>query len=372
MKPQTHQFAKSTALVLCAFGIIAPNTLAQQAPAKKPSTVLVQKTVVIESAVSKSYIGLVEAIDHVTVQPRVSGNIVATKFKEGQYVNKGDLLFEIEDTLYKAAEAEALAKKAEFEAKLLYAKNSFTRYNKLLTTNSVSKDTVENAKSTMHALEASTRSAQASLIVAQDNLKYTKITAPISGKTGRVTYSTGNYITPSAGSLVTITGTNEMYVKFPLSERDYLSLFGTEAKLKKDAIIELLLANGTNYEHRGQVVMLDNTIQTTTDTINVWAKFPNPENKLKHGGVVTVNLSKANVAKYPSANISAVMHDALTSYVYVVNAEGKVERRDVKLGNTVENQQCFKDGVKDGEIIIIDGMHKVKPGAKVTTVYTAK
>ena len=139
------------------------------APAK-PSTVLVQKASTIDSEVNKKYIGQVESIDRVTVQPRVSGNIVATRFREGNVVRQGDLLFEIEDTRYKAAVEEAEAKKAQLEAKLLYARNSFERYNKLLASKSVSMDTVENAKSTMHALEAEIQSADASIIVAKDDL----------------------------------------------------------------------------------------------------------------------------------------------------------------------------------------------------------
>lgn len=128
-------------------------------------------------------------------------------------------MFEIEDTRYRAAVEEAVAKKAQLEAKLLYAKNSFERYNRLLASKSVSMDTVENAKSTMHALEAEIQSANAAITVAKDDLNYTRLTAPITGRTGRVTFSTGNYITPTSGSLVTITGIDEVYVKFPISER---------------------------------------------------------------------------------------------------------------------------------------------------------
>ena len=220
MKKHTHQ--RKVPLRLLAgsgllFSLLVPG-YSQGAPggAAKPSTVLVEKATAIDSAVNKKYIGQVEAIDRVTVQPRVSGNIVATRFREGKVVKKGDLLFEIEDTRYKAAVEEAVAKKAQLEAKLLYAKNSFERYNRLLASKSVSMDTVENAKSTMHALEAEIQSADAAITVAKDDLNYTKLTAPITGRTGRVTFSTGNYITPTSGSLVTITGIDEVYVKLSL------------------------------------------------------------------------------------------------------------------------------------------------------------
>ena len=362
MKKHTHHRKAPLRLLAGSgllFSLFVPG-YSQGAPgraAAKPSTVLVQKA---------------EAIDRVAVQPRVSGNIVATRFQEGKVVKKGDLLFEIEDTRYRAAVEEAVAKKAQLEAKLLYAKNSFERYNRLLASKSVSMDTVENAKSTMHALEAEIQSANAAITVAKDNLNYTRLTAPITGRTGRVTFSTGNYITPTSGSLVTITGIDEVYVKFPISERDFLSLFGTQEQMKKYALVSVNLANGKAYDQPGRIFMTDNTVQTTTDTLNVWAKFPNPEDELTPGGVVTVNLSKKNVDRFPAANISSVMHDAYKSYVYIVNDQGVVERRDVTLGNTVNNEQCFSSGVKEGEVVIIDGMHKVRPGAKVNPVYSVQ
>ena len=377
MKKHTHHRKAPLRLLAGSgllFSLFVPG-YSQGAPgraAAKPSTVLVQKAAAIDSAVNKKYIGQVEAIDRVAVQPRVSGNIVATRFQEGKVVKKGDLLFEIEDTRYRAAVEEAVAKKAQLEAKLLYAKNSFERYNRLLASKSVSMDTVENAKSTMHALEAEIQSANAAITVAKDNLNYTRLTAPITGRTGRVTFSTGNYITPTSGSLVTITGIDEVYVKFPISERDFLSLFGTQEQMKKYALVSVNLANGKAYDQPGRIFMTDNTVQTTTDTLNVWAKFPNPEDELTPGGVVTVNLSKKNVDRFPAANISSVMHDAYKSYVYIVNDQGVVERRDVTLGNTVNNEQCFSSGVKEGEVVIIDGMHKVRPGAKVNPVYSVQ
>ena len=386
MKKHTHQ--RKVPLRLLAgsgllFSLLVPG-YSQGAPggAAKPSTVLVEKATAIDSAVNKKYIGQVEAIDRVTVQPRVSGNIVATRFREGKVVKKGDLLFEIEDTRYKAAVEEAVAKKAQLDATLIQTRHRIPEtplvedqiliYQVPIPEPLRFIEPRETETRTMHALEAEIQSADAAITVAKDDLNYTKLTAPITGRTGRVTFSTGNYITPTSGSLVTITGIDEVYVKFPISERDFLSLFGTQEKMKKDALVSVNLANGKAYDQPGKIFMTDNTVQPTTDTLNVWARFPNPEDVLTPGGVVTVNLSKKNVDRFPAANISSVMHDAYKSYVYVVNDQGVVERRDVTLGNTVNNEQCFSSGVKEGEVIIIDGMHKVRPGAKVNPVYSAQ
>ncbi len=336
---------------------------------KKASTVLAQKATTVGSVVNKKYIGHVEAIDNVAVVARVSGNIDSTQFKEGSIVKKGDLLFEIEDTRYTAALESKQAEKQQLEAKLKYAKDSYDRYNKLLSSKSVSKDTVENAKSAMLALQAQLMAADAAITLAKDDLMYTKVTAPITGRTGRVKYSTGNYVTPASGTLVTITGTEEVYVRFPLSERDYIFLFGNRENIRNNANIELTLANGKVYPDAGRVYMTDNEVKTTTGTMNVWAKFSNKDDVLIPGGVVTVTLSKKNVDTYPAANISSVMHDSHKSYVYVLNKDNVVERRDVTLGNIVGNMQCFTSGVNEGDTVIIDGMHKVDAGAKATPVF---
>jgi RND family efflux transporter MFP subunit len=360
------------ALLGTGLGIVGMGQGLAQGPApmqQKPSTVLVQKAKVIANAVDKKYIGKIEAIDKVTVQPRVSGNILSIQFKEGETVKKGDLLFEIEDTRYKAAVDDAVARKKILEAKLEYARVNFDRNSKLLATKAISKDTVDNAQSTVHSLEAEIMAADAAIVTAQDELNYTRITAPVDGKAGRVTYSVGNYITPTSNSLVTITGVNPMLVRFPISERDFLSLFGSQDEMKKSAVVALTLANGKPYDQAGEIFMTDNTVKTTTDTLNVWVKFDNKDQTLTEGGVVTVNLSKNNVESYPSANISSVLHDAYKSYVYVLNQDNVVERRDVTLGNTINNEQCFKSGIQEGDVIIIDGMHKVQPGAKATPVY---
>ncbi len=359
-------------LILLTAALITPALIQPtyaQGPKKKVSTVLVEKAIPQASAVNKKYIGHVEAIDHVAVMPRVSGNIISTKFKEGSIVKKGDLLFEIEETRYTATLESKQAEKKQLEAKLKYAKDSFERYNKLLTSKSVSKDTAENAKSAMLALEAQLQAAEAAIILAKDDLWYTKITAPITGRTGRVSFSTGNYITPTSGPLVSITGTEEVYVKFPICERDNLILFGNRENMRRNARIQKTLANGQTFPEEGRVSMTDNEVKTTTGTMNIWAKFENKNDVLIPGGVVTVNLSKKNVDTYPATNISAVMHDTYKSYVYVLTKDNTVERRDVTLGNIVGNMQGITSGVNEGDTVIIDGMHKVMPGSKATPVF---
>ncbi len=337
-------------------------------PAMPISTVLTEKATPMKNAINNRYTGRVEAIDTVAIQPRVSGNILSLHFAEGDKVAEGQLLFNIEDTQYKANVMNAEAQIAQTQAKLNYAKANLERYEKLVENASVSKDTVENARSSMAALEAQKKSEEAQLINARDNLNYTKITSPISGKIGRITFSRGNYITPQSGTLATVTDMDHVYVRFSMSERDLLSLFGNTDEMKKDAVIHLKLANGIPYPTAGAIAIVDNKTNPTSDTVAVWVKFDNPENILSPGAPIEVNLSKKEVESLPAVNISAVMYDDSKCYVYIVNSNNVVERRDVILGNMINNRQCIRSGIKEGDIVVVDGQHKTRPGATVAPV----
>lgn len=333
------------------------------------NTVLAEKASEMDQIVNKKYIGRIEAIQKVDLQPRVSGNIIGIRFKEGAVVKEGDLLFEIEDTQYKAGVQEIQAKIGQIDAKLDYARRNADRQQKLLSTNAVSVDTMENSKSEVYSLKAQKLAAEAELIKAQDNLKYTKIYAPISGRIGRVTYTMGNYVTPASSPLATIVQVDPVYVRFPISERDYISYFGNPEELRRQASIILKMADGNMYPGKGTFAMMDNKISSGTDTINTWMSFENKNNLLNSGGVVTVLLQKKEEKKYPSVMLSAIMNDANGAYLYVLDDKNIVQRRDVRLGEISGNRQIVTSGLKTGESVIIDGTHKAVVGRGVKPVY---
>ncbi len=344
---------------------------AQTSPAALPApTVLVEKTGLQPNQVNKNSIGQVEAIDTVAIQPRVSGNILTTDFKEGGIVGKDQLLFQIEDTQYKARVQNIQALIAQIDSKLTYAKSSYDRYADLVKRNAVSQDTVDSSKSTYDSLSAEKLAAEAELVIAKDNLHYTKITSPIKGRTGRTSFSTGNYITPQSGPLVTVTRLDEVYVKFPLSMRDFLALFGTAQKMKRQAVISLTMADGKPYNLEGTVTLIDNQAKADTDSISIWAKFANPDENLVPGGIVTVRIARKEVENLPCVAISAVMHKDRKSIVYVLNQKNEVELREVELGDMIDNRQFILSGLKEGETVIIDGMHISTPGCVVSPVFS--
>ena len=301
----------------------------------------------------------------VNVVSRVSGEILKLGFNDGDYVKKGQMLYSIERTPYEAAVKQAEATIAECKARLEYAQSTYDRNQMLYEVNATSKDTMENTKSALDAMNAELAAAEAGLVTAQYNLDHTTITAAIDGLVGVTNFTAGNYITPSSGPLLTIIQMKPIRVRFAMSTNDFLSGYGSLTALKADGQVSLKLADGSEYATGGKIEFLNNEANVKTDAIQVYASFQNADMKLIPGSTVTVTLSKKSAAKMPAVPPSAVMHDAQTSFVYVVGDGNKIERRVVELGDMTKTHQLIKSGLKTGEKVVYQGTHKVMPGDEI-------
>ena len=336
-----------------------------QMPGAMKQTVGVAAVEEVSNVQSRRYTGQVVAQAEVNVVPRVSGEILKLGFKDGDYVKKGQLLYTIEKTQYEAAVKQAEANIAESKARLEYAESSFDRNQMLYEVNAASKDTMESTKSAVDALKAGLAAAEAGLVTAQDNLKYTDITAAIDGLVGVTKFTEGNYITPSSGPLITIIQMQPIRVRFSISMADFLSGYGSLTALKQNGQVSLKLADGSEYASNGTIEFLNNEANVKTDAVQVYASFPNTDMKLIPGSTVTVTLSKKSGDKMPAVPPSAVMHDAQTSFVYVVGEGNKIERRVIELGDMTKTHQMVKSGLKAGEKVVYQGTHKVMPGDEI-------
>ena len=181
--------------------------------------------------------------------------------KEGDIVKKGDLLFELEDTTYRAKEQAAKAKVDQIKAELEYAKINYDRQSGLYKTNAVAKNAFDEADKLYKTTKAQLAEAEATWLDARNDLSYTKVYAPISGRIGKVTYTQGNYVTPSSEKLADIVQVDPIYASFAISERDFRSMFDSDvATMKKTADIRLVLADDTLYPSQGTVAFIDNKI----------------------------------------------------------------------------------------------------------------
>ena len=335
-----------------------------QAPAmmKQPPPAVVTSSVELKANVEKrSYAGVVVSPAVVTLMPRISGELEKVGFAEGQIVKAEQVLYIFDDTRYKAAVANAEARVAECQAHLTFAESDYQRKSELRKNNAVSKAELENARSVRDAAISAKSAAEAQLITAKDDLANCVIKAPINGVIGVNKVAVGNYVTPSSGALSTINQITPIRVEFAMSNRDFLEMFGTEAQLKKDAVIKLKLADDSIFGEIGKVEFIDNNVNRRTDTIQVFATFPNARQQLRPGSSVSVMIERTLADNVPALPPSAIMPASDGKfYVYVVDNNKMAKRRAVKITTQRPDYVFISEGVKQGETVIIDGTHKVR------------
>ncbi|MGN0845271.1 MAG: efflux RND transporter periplasmic adaptor subunit [Kiritimatiellia bacterium] len=334
----------------------------KQAPAAVVGADVVKE---ISQTTERRYRGRILSPETVVVVPQVSGTIEEVAFTEGQTVKKGQLLYRIDDVKYVAAVESAKASIAQCEATLVYAKKTADRTQTLFERKVASADDLDAAISSRDAAAAALAAAKASLITAEDNLKHTRIVSPVDGKLGLNSFSVGNYVTPSSGGLATIVCQDPLRLVFPVSSGDFLRYYGSEAGLREKFAIQITLADGTVYAQPGKIEFVDNRANATTDSINVYAKFENPEGLLIPGGTVTVSVTEKNLKNEVAVPLSAVVHDQSGAYVWVLDASNIPVRRDIAEGDMLESVSIVKEGLVKGERIVTLGTHKVFPGVAV-------
>lgn len=375
---------KKLSLVLtAALAAFAVTGLAQDAQAKQdgpkqdapkpasgaaalPVTVAVQKVTEDIDLQVRRYTGQAVSPAVVQIVPRVTGELFQVGFKDGSLVKQGQLLYQLNPVQYEAAVKSAEARIAEYKAKLAYAESSYDRSSKLFDMDSVSQDELENTKSVLEAYKAGLMAAEAELTVAKDNLNNTKIVAPISGQVGVTNFTKGNYMTPSSGVMVTILQVQPIRVRFSMSTRDLLSFFDSKEDLMKNANVKLTLANGMDYDEAGIIELVNNQANSHTDSVQVYAQFPNAKQQLIVGSTLAVTISHKDTKKYPAVSPTALMFDQQGTYVFVVDENKIPKKRYVVTGNTTETKQLITSGLAIGELVITKGTNKVREGAALT------
>ena len=323
----------------------------------------VSKVEMLSEQGTKQYIGKLSSIHTVTLRLRVSGVLQKLYCKEGDMVKEGDLLMQIEDTLYKAQLDAATAKVKQWEAEVEHARTNYKRQTELFGV--VAKSEMDDARRALKLAEAQLLQANASLTEAKTNYSYTKIYSPITGIIGKTTYSPGNYLTPSSDALATIVKHSPIYMKMAISEPDFIKMFGTRENLQKNAVIRIRTADRKMFGETGYVKLVDNQIDTSTGTLMLWCVFENKSGRLLPGSIVDAFISRKVAQKYPAIRTSAVMVSKNGHGVYVLDKENKVQYRPVVIGELIGDMQLIVSGLNEGERVVVDGTHKVRPGMVV-------
>jgi len=371
----------STAAIVfaCLFLFLGITSLAGAAPPQgrnaPPPTVTVEAVSEQEVNPPSDYVGRVEAIQAVDLRARVEGFIEHVKFREGGKVKAGDLLYLIEQAPYKAKVNEAAAKVADADASLTETRQYLRRLQSVRS-GGVSATDIEAAVSAELKAKALLQQAQASLEQAELDLGYTIIKAPISGRIGRTTYTKGNLVGPASEALARIVQIDPIRVVYSVSENDLVNdRLAREGGCAQDSenrlVPRIQMPDGQMYPAAGRLDFVDNQVDAGTGTIAVRAVFDNPDGILLPGQYVNVLIRCSEGKRLPVVPQSAVQEDREGRYVFVVDAENRVQQRRITTGAAIGTNWPVESGLMTGETIIVQGVQKVSPGQIVETVTTS-
>ena len=360
--------------------ILATLPLAAKAqPASGPPAVGVVRAERQQITQTDEFIGRIQSIGRVALVARVTAFLEKRLFVEGAEVKKDDLLYQLEQPPFQAQVDFNKANVAQLEAQHRNAELTLERAQYLLKTVAGQQSNVDAALAQERSLAAQIAGAQAQLQTAQINLDYTEIRAPIDGRISATEVTEGNVVSPTSGTLATLVSQDPMYVLFPVSTRTGLELRDRyEAKGGFSAVVlKLRLPDGRIYGQEGKLDYVSPTVATSTDTVTARGVFPNPllpgmpangpaPRELFDGEFVTVlqeGVEPITVLAIPRA---AVLSDQQGDYVYVVDAENKAQRRPIQLGQSTPSTAVITNGLKQGELVISEGLQRVRPGAVVS------
>lgn len=304
----------------------------------------------------------------VDVLARISGYLLKSYFKEGDYVKEGQVLFQIEPTEYSNASNVAAANVKNLTAQLSYAEKQLARASELVKKDYIAKAKYDEILSQRDSLKAQLASAQASYNDANRSLGYTNVKAPVNGKVGIINVTVGNYVSPSSGALTTINSTDPIYVTFPLDSNDYQALSSADGDANQNRKVELLLSGGNKYPTEGIQDFQDNKVDVSTGTVTMRATFKNPNNALIHGEFVTVKLYSNKPVDVPVAPVTAVLENQAGKYVYKLDEKNIPQLTYIKTGEQSGDNWVIKEGLQKGDKIVTEGLQKVIPGRPVKIV----
>lgn len=309
--------------------------------------------------------GRIVSVSRIDVVARISGYLTKSYFKEGDYVKKGQVLFEIEPQEYQLAAEKAKANLKNSEAQLSYYEKQLIRASELVKQDYIAKAQYDQTLAQRDSYRAQVQLNKSAYQDALRNLSYTKVVAPVDGQVGMIKITVGNYVTAQSGVLTTINSINPIYVSFPMDTK----LYGELLKVDKDPFVnrkvDLYFPSGVKYEHVGVQDFHDNNVDETTGSIMMRATFPNPDGVLINGDYVSLYVyssAKENVPVIPQV---AVMENPQYKYVYKLDGKGLPQIQKIETMGQEGQDWIIRSGLNKGDKVIVDGLQFVIPGNKV-------
>jgi len=333
-----------------------------------PSPPIVEVVEVMQKDVPifQEWVGALDGYVNAVIRPQVTGYLIKQNYREGELVKKGQILFEIDPPTFQASLDQAKAQLSQQKARHETTKANLARIRPLAEKNAVSQKDLDDAVGAELSTRSSVEAAQAAVENAQLNLGFTKITSPVDGIAGIAKAQLGDLVGPNMQTELTAVSTvNPIKVYINVSEQEYLKAREGNRNVE-DIPLQLILADGSVYPHKGKFALSDRQVDPTTGTIKIGTVFPNPNNILRPGGY---GLLRAQMAVKKGAILvpQRAVADVQGKYlVAVVGADNKVDLRPVKVGGQAGADSIISEGLKAGETIVVEGIQKVKSGVTVS------
>jgi RND family efflux transporter MFP subunit len=376
---QMHSFRPLPAAVAAAFAVVAFTEAAfpQGAPSAPPPPVTVAKPVVKEVVEHDDYTGRFEAAEAVDVRSRVSGYLEAVHFRDGSLIRKGDLLFTIDRRQHQASVDQAEAAVQSARSRVAFAQADFERAQALGRTGNITEQVLEQRRQTLEIARADQQAAEAAVRTARLNLGFTEIRAPMGGRIGRKLISEGNLVSADQTLLTTIVSLDPIHFYFDVDERSYLAYMrnditlngGQHPGIASTKPLGDVLVGVSDEREPGRKATLDfaeNRLDQQTGTIRARAVVSNPDLFLTPGVFGTIRIPGSLPYHGVLVPDEAIATDQDRRFVWTVADDGTASQRNVRTGPRINGYRVVREGLNGGETIVIAGLQRVRPGAKIT------
>jgi len=366
-----EKLARTTILLSFTASIIFPGCQNPRAASAPPAAEVEVASVVQQDVpIYGEWVATLDGYVNAQIQPQVSGYLVKQSYKEGSYVRKGQILFEIDPRPFQAILDQAKAQLAQAEAQLGKTQLDVDRDTPLAKERAIAQSQLDNDIQANLAARASVKAAEAQVEQAQLNLDFTHVTSLVDGIAGIAQVQIGNLVNQTA-TLTSVSQVNPIKAYFPISEQEYMHYAArinahNQQEVPSDAPpFDLILADGSVYPHKGTLLLTDRQVDVTTGSIRLICAFPNPNNILRPG-----QFGRVRAAGETRNGALLVPQRAVTelqgSYqVAVVGSDDKVSVRSVKPGERVGTMWIIESGIRAGETVVVEGVQKVRDGSLV-------
>ena len=339
-----------------------------------PTQVTVVNSIQKDMPIYSTFIGQTYGLYDIPIRARVQGFLEGRYFHEGTRIKKGDHLYSIDPQSYKANLAARSSDIAQAKTRLVNAESELKRYEPLAEANAVSQSDLDNARAHYDASKAEVAAAEANYKMAEIELSYTEIYSPIDGIIGKTKAKVGEFVgqDPNPVILNTVSDVSSVNVEFFLTESDYLIFrkrFMTSGKnndtKKEKAELELILADESTFDQKGEIVFIDREINPSTGSLLVQARFPNPNNLIRPGQYAKV---RAQIDLLEDAIVvpqACLMELQGQFAVFIVGDSNKIQRIQVEVGPKVDDYWIIEKGLKVNQKVVLDGLQKVRKGVIV-------